>query len=105
MTDPTRGPAVTVIATIRAQAGKESELEAVLTALIQPTRTDPGMIDYELHQDVADPATFCFIERWQSDHDLALHLRQPHVEAFTSCAADLVDGTIGIHRLRQLDRS
>lgn len=103
MNEPTRGPAVTVIATIRARAGKESELESVLAALIEPTRSDPGMIAYELHHDLADPATFCFVERWRSDHDLAVHLRQPHVEAFLAREAELVDGTVSVRHLRAYD--
>lgn len=102
--DTTRPAALTLVATIRAQAGKESQLEKVLISLIEPTRSDPGLITYELHQDTDDAAQFYIIEVWESAHAHAQHVNQPHIQAFTSREAEFVDGGILVHRLRLVDR-
>ncbi len=45
--------------------------------LVQPTRTEPGCITYELCQDIADPTRFTMVEAWDSDAALERHLAQP----------------------------
>ena len=103
--DATRHAAVTVVATMRAQAAKESQLKELLTSLIEPTRSDPGLITYELYQDTDDPAQYCFLEVWDSAEAHSRHVGQPHITAFTSREDELVDDEgILVHRLRLLDR-
>lgn len=102
--DTIQNGALTVFATMRARAGQQSQLKEVLTSLIVPTRSDPGLISYELYQDTTDEGQFCFLEVWESVDALEHHMNQPHLEAFTSREADLVDGGIRVHRLRLLDR-
>lgn len=102
--DATRPAALTVVATMRARAGKESQLKELLTSLIEPTRSDPGLITYELYQDTDDSAQFCFLEVWESGRAHDQHVNQPHTKAFTTREAELVDGGILVHRLRLLDR-
>src|SRR5207244_8632005 len=57
---------LTVVATMRAKAGKEHELRAGLESVIEATRQEAGNVTYELYQGVDDPAVFTFYENWQS---------------------------------------
>ena len=55
---------VTVVATMRAKAGKEDELRAALESVLEPTRAEAGCVNYDLHQGLQDPAVFTFYENW-----------------------------------------
>ena len=46
---------VTVVATLKAKAGKEAAVRAAIEAVIAPTRAEPGCINYDLHQSSEDP--------------------------------------------------
>ncbi|MFZ2446546.1 MAG: putative quinol monooxygenase [Syntrophobacteraceae bacterium] len=81
---------ITVIARVRARAGMEASLKELLLALIVPSRSDEGCINYDLHQGIDDPALFIFYENWQSREHLDRHSATPHVELFRSKAKALL---------------
>lgn len=80
---------VTVVATIKAKPGMESSLRAALLNLVAPSRKDDGCINYDLHQDPADPAKFMFHENWTSKAALDAHLAQPHLQTLLVRADEL----------------
>ncbi len=71
--------ATRVIATFRAKPGREAELLAVLTALIEPTRAEPGCRLYELWRNRQDGTELTFVEEWSSDEALAAHAASDHI--------------------------
>jgi len=75
MTDST----LRVIARFRAQPGKEVDLRRVLVGLIEPTREEPGCIDYVLLENLEDPREFTFVEEWQSESALEAHFATDHI--------------------------
>lgn len=81
---------LTVIATMKAKAGKEAALRQELLALIPTTRTEPGCINYDLHQATDDPGRFLFHENWTSKPHLDDHLARPHLKAFLGKAPELL---------------
>jgi len=83
---------LTVIATMRARAGKEDELRQALVDLVEPTSQEDGYVTYDLHQGVEDPALFCFYENWESGEQLDAHLQTPHLTAFAARLEELLDG-------------
>jgi quinol monooxygenase YgiN len=72
---------VTVVATFQARPGRENELKAALTALVEPTRKEAGCINYDLHQSPDDPTNFLFHENWASKAHLDAHLQSAHLKA------------------------
>ncbi|MDQ2810540.1 MAG: antibiotic biosynthesis monooxygenase [Actinomycetota bacterium] len=94
---------LTVIAHMRAQPGKESELRTALEALIKPTTEERGYVNYDLHQGVEDPSEFFFYENWESAGDLDAHLNAPHLQHFSATMGDLLDDDgLTITRLRRI---
>ncbi|PUA19088.1 putative quinol monooxygenase [Glaciimonas sp. PCH181] len=84
---------VAVISINTAKPGQEENMEAAMRALIAPTQSDPGFIQYDLHRDLDDPRTFVFFERWESRELLHQHFDAPHVMTWKAQAADLVESS------------
>lgn len=93
---------LTVVATMRAKAGKEQELRAALESVIEATLKEEGNVNYDLYQGVDDPAVFTFYENWQSKADLDNHLQTPHMQAGLAGLPSLVDGELTIQTLRRI---
>ena len=81
---------VHVVARFQAKPGKEAALKAGLTALVAPTRKDPGYIAYDLFESVESPGSFVLVEAWESRELLAAHLDTPHLNGFKAAAPDLL---------------
>ena len=81
---------LTVLARIRAKAGKEDQVLQEIDALIAPTRAEEGCINYDLHRAQDDPALFCLYENWRSRRDLDDHLATPYLQAFLGKAEELL---------------
>ncbi len=81
---------VTVVAEMLAKPGKEEQLRKQVLALVEPSRKDPGCIQYDLHQGSDDPRRFVFYENWTSRELLEAHLKTPHLEAFGRVEGELL---------------
>ncbi|HAB16216.1 MAG TPA: putative quinol monooxygenase [Verrucomicrobiota bacterium] len=81
---------VTVIALIRARAGAEDSLRAILLSLVAPTRLEAGCLQYELHQSSDTPGEFAFVERWRTPSDLERHLASTHIQGALAQATPLL---------------
>ena len=87
---------LTVIAHLRALDGQIEETKAFLTGLIDPTRREPGCVEYWLHQDNDDPAEFTFYENWTNREEWDKHMELPHLAKF----ADVKDKVFELQKLR-----
>lgn len=57
---------LTIVAKIKAKAGKVELVKTELIRLVDFTRNEKGCINYDLHQDNTDPSLFLFYENWES---------------------------------------
>ncbi|MCU0547444.1 MAG: antibiotic biosynthesis monooxygenase [Oscillatoriaceae cyanobacterium Prado104] len=73
-----------VVARLTAIPDKVEELKSLLLSVIEPTRREGGCIKYELFQSQANPADFTFIEEWESEELLQIHLASTHIQAALS---------------------
>jgi len=92
---------VRVIALFKAKPEKIETLKAFLTQLIEPTRQEKGCIQYELHQNCADPTDFAFIEEWESHEALDAHLNSSHVQAALPLVGDYLSNPTDIRRYKK----
>jgi quinol monooxygenase YgiN len=83
---------LTVIATIKAKPGRVEDLKRELLRLVAPTRVEDGCINYDLHQDKENPATFVFYENWTSKEALDKHLQSPHILNYLEREDELLEG-------------
>jgi quinol monooxygenase YgiN len=102
VTLPSDPPTLTVIATMRARAGREEDLFVALKALIEPTTRDAGYVNYDLHRGVDDPALFAFYENWVDRDTHARHMQAPHLQAFAAGMDELLDGPLRVDLLERV---
>lgn len=56
--------------------------EALFRAYVEPSRAEPGCIEYHMLRDRHDPTLFIFYEVWASPEHLAVHSALPHMQRF-----------------------
>ena len=93
---------VRVVAESWAQPGQEEALRAVLEAAIGPTRQEAGCLEYVLHEDMAQPGHFVFVEEWESAEALKAHGQTAHIATLRAGAAPLLAKPMVVVRLRHL---
>ena len=81
---------ITVLALMKAKDGMEETARQELLSLVNPTRSEPGCINYDLHQARDEKSQFMFFENWKSMEDLEKHLETPHLKAFRQKADSLL---------------
>ena len=91
---------VSVVARIKAREGKEDELREETLKLIEPTRSEEGCLNYDLHQGTEDPSIFFFYENWRSQQDLDEHLEMPYLKEYAEKLEDL--GELEINTLKMI---
>ncbi len=87
---------VTVVATFKAKTGMEGALKSAIEAVVAPTRSEPGCINYDLHQSADNPAIFMLYENWRSKKDLDEHLAMPYLKDLIGKADELTEVPIDL---------
>ena len=94
---------IIVLATARAKAGKEAELESALRECAGPTREQPGCVQFLLLRASGDKATIVGYERWASEADHQQHLEGAHVQRLMARMAGVLAGPPDIVTYQAID--
>jgi quinol monooxygenase YgiN len=89
-----------VVATITAHEGAELLVRAALDQVVAPSRAEAGCVRYDLHQDLANPASFVMLEAWRDAEAHGRHEATPHFLALVREIGGRAD--IQIVKLNQL---
>jgi quinol monooxygenase YgiN len=73
-----------VIAQYRARAGEEDRVEEALRKMVEPTRAEPGNLDYQVFRDPGQPAVFVLYERYADEAAFDAHRASPHFTTWLS---------------------
>ena len=79
------------IAVLKAKAGKEQALKLGLLALVEPTRQEPGNLDYVLFELRDARGTFYMREAFKDQAALDAHFAMPYFKRFAAAADDLLE--------------
>lgn len=93
---------LTIIGRLRALTGREDELRDALLEVTRASREEPGCLNFDLHQDLQDPAKFIIYENWRDEAALALHFSLPHSLALALRLPTLLAEPLHMERLREL---
>jgi quinol monooxygenase YgiN len=89
-----------IVANIIAKANKVELVKAELFKLIEPTRKEAGCVNYELHQDNANPSHFMFYETWQSRELWQAHMGNQHLKDYMAAT----DGAVDVFTLNEMSQ-
>ena len=81
---------LTIVATIKANAGAEEKVYQELLNLIDITRAEEGCIEYTLHRSIENPGVFLFYETWASKELWQKHMEAEHMVAYGKNTETLV---------------
>ncbi len=73
---------LTIIANITAIEGKIDLVKSELKKLIDVTRAEDGCVNYDLHQDIQNPAHFMFYENWETRELWEKHMGNQHLKDY-----------------------
>ncbi|AZM90653.1 MULTISPECIES: putative quinol monooxygenase [Streptomyces] len=73
---------VSLVGIARSKPERAQELMELLLSFVEPTRQEPGCLEYHFHEDGEEPGVFVFYEVWRSQADLDAHLALPHLRDF-----------------------
>lgn len=76
--------------------------ERLFRAYIDPSRAEPGCIEYHMLRDAQDPTLFIFYEVWASPAALAEHMALPHMRAFHDTRMDYLRRDFEISEIEML---
>ena len=85
-----RSTDLVVFATARAKPGRERDLERALRDVAEPTRAQPGCVDWTLYRVADDPGVLIAVERWASSEEHDRHLQGAHVQTLMAAMADVL---------------
>lgn len=90
------------IAVLKAKAGKEQALKEGLLALVEPTRAEPGNLDYVLFELRDARGTFYMREAFKDQAALDAHFAMPYFQRFATTADDLLEAPLQLIFLEQV---
>lgn len=86
----TQAEKLIAIAVLKAKPGKRDALREGLLALIEPTRAEPGNLDYMLFELREEPGTFYMREAFASQAALDEHIAADYFQVFAATIDDLL---------------
>lgn len=92
------------IAFFKAREGNSSRLEAELRSLVEPTRQEPGCLQYDICKSSSEPHDMVVFERWNLPSDFDAHMRTPYVKTFMNKVADLCTQDVEIRTYHMVSK-
>lgn len=65
-----------------ANEGQEGAVASALAKLIEPSRAEPGNLEYQVHRDPQNPRLFFIYEKYVDDDAYAAHAQSPHFQQY-----------------------
>ncbi len=92
---------LTIVATIEAKKDQIDLIKSELIKLIEPTRSEEGCIQYDLHQDNENPEIFLFYENWESRELWQNHMNNDHLAAYMQATEGAVENFV-VHEMSMI---
>lgn len=92
---------LTIVAKLTAIAGQEEFIAKQLQNLVEPTRSEQGCLQYDLHQSNVDPTIFLFFELWETRELWQDHMNSAHIKANGVATKGKIDN-VELHEMSQI---
>ena len=98
---PTNAPIVYLTPLLKARPEHADEFARGIAAMAEPSRREPGCLEYSVFRSKLDPTLFVLWERWESQAALDAHCRTPHYQLFVETCVPLLESD-ALHLLTPL---
>ena len=75
---------ITKRVTFIAKEGCEAKMKELLTAMVEPSKAEPGVLFYEIFQYENNPRRFMAVETWENEAALDGHKASAHYKVYKS---------------------
>jgi len=65
-----------------AKQGEEEAVAAALSKMIEPSRAEPGNLEYQVHRDPENARMFFLYEKYTDTEAYAAHSQSPHFQQY-----------------------
>ena len=79
--------------------------EQLFRPYVEPSRQEPGCVEYHMLRDQQDPSLFVFFEVWANKAALDVHSALPHMAAFFDRRMDYLERDFEVQRVDMLSGS
>jgi quinol monooxygenase YgiN len=79
--------------------------DTLFRAYVEPSRNEPGCIEYHMLRDKEDPSLFVFFEVWANKAALDVHSALPHMVEFFEKRMDYLERDFDIQLIEMLSAS
>jgi quinol monooxygenase YgiN len=93
---------VDVFVRFDAKPGQRERLRTEVLTIVEPTRAEPGCIEFHLFEEKNASGTLFIHSRWKDDAAIDTHLQLPHMKRFRAVLDDLVTNEVRALRTRQI---
>lgn len=93
---------VHIVAVVEGKPGKAEAIKAVIKPCIEATRKEEGCLKYHLHQDIARPDHFIFVEHWASEEIVQKHSKSAHLKTMVDGLASLIVTPLEVSLLKSI---
>ena len=83
--------AITLVATIKAKTEHAEQVKSELLKLAKASQAEQGAIQYNIHQDNANPDNFIAYEVWENNELMQQHGQSKHFQNFVKVTKDMID--------------
>lgn len=91
-----------VVAVLKAQAGKEKEMEEALRAMIPKVQSEEGTIAYILHRAQNELGKFLFYEKYRDKAAFDIHSSTPYFQELFGKIGPLLEGQPSVEMYEEL---
>ncbi|WP_145950091.1 putative quinol monooxygenase [Paenibacillus sp. Y412MC10] len=91
---------IIICAVLKAKPENEQSLRDELNKLIEPSRAEPGCVEYTLHYSLDNKGTFVFYESWIDEEALNTHLKTDHYQTYRKN----VEGILDVREVYRLEK-
>jgi len=91
-----------VVAVVKAQAGKEKEMEDALRAMIPKVQSEEGTIAYILHRAQNEQGKFLIYEKYRDGAAFDFHSSTPYFKELFEKIGPLIDGQPHVEMYEEL---
>ncbi|HQI80781.1 MAG TPA: putative quinol monooxygenase [Deltaproteobacteria bacterium] len=93
---------IVVVAIMKAQAGREQEMEDALRGMIPKVESEEGTLQYALHRARKDKGKFLFFEKYRDKDALNAHSATPYFAELFARIGPLLDGSPTIEIMEEI---